>query len=158
MSSSSNSSARALLARQTGSQKRGRRDRLAQERVAGKVEGVARDPGVVERILVVALPHAQTQLQSPPAGDQLPKMFRLDAKEPMTLVDVREKEEFRAGYIPGAISMPRGFLEQQFEAKLPDKNAPIPFPRNPFRTKIIKPGSSPLKVMTRISEPRIALV
>src|SRR6266536_1529676 len=50
---------------------------------------------------------------------------RLDAKEPMTLVDVREKEEFRAGFIPGAISMPRGYLEQQFEAKLPDKNAPI---------------------------------
>jgi molybdopterin/thiamine biosynthesis adenylyltransferase/rhodanese-related sulfurtransferase len=50
---------------------------------------------------------------------------RLDAKEPMTLVDVREKEEFRAGFIPGAISMPRAYLEQQFEAKLPDKNAPI---------------------------------
>jgi molybdopterin/thiamine biosynthesis adenylyltransferase/rhodanese-related sulfurtransferase len=50
---------------------------------------------------------------------------RLDAKEPMTLVDVREKDEFRAGYIPGAVSMPRAFLEQQFEAKLPDKNAPI---------------------------------
>jgi molybdopterin/thiamine biosynthesis adenylyltransferase/rhodanese-related sulfurtransferase len=43
----------------------------------------------------------------------------------MVLVDVRDKEEFRAGYIPGAISLPRGFLEQQFEAKLPDKDAPI---------------------------------
>src|SRR5262245_41689025 len=50
---------------------------------------------------------------------------RLDQKEPMTLVDVREKEEFRAGYIPGAISMPRAYLEQQFEQKLPDKNARI---------------------------------
>src|SRR5215471_126996 len=50
---------------------------------------------------------------------------RLEAKEPMTLVDVREKEEFRAGFIPGAISMPRAYLEQQFEAKLPDRNAPI---------------------------------
>jgi molybdopterin/thiamine biosynthesis adenylyltransferase/rhodanese-related sulfurtransferase len=50
---------------------------------------------------------------------------RLEAKEPMTLVDVREKEEFRAGFIPGAISMPRAYLEQQFEAKLPDKSAPI---------------------------------
>src|SRR6266850_890282 len=50
---------------------------------------------------------------------------RLEQKEPMILVDVREKEEFRAGFIPGAISMPRAFLEQQFEAKLPDKNAPI---------------------------------
>jgi len=42
----------------------------------------------------------------------------------MVLVDVREKEEFRAGFIPGAISMPRAYLEQQFEQKLPDKNAP----------------------------------
>ena len=50
---------------------------------------------------------------------------RLDAKKPMVLVDVREKEEFRAGYIPGAISIPRGFLEMQVEQKLPDKNAPI---------------------------------
>jgi molybdopterin/thiamine biosynthesis adenylyltransferase/rhodanese-related sulfurtransferase len=50
---------------------------------------------------------------------------RLEQKEPMVLVDVREKEEFRAGFIPGAISLPRGFLEQQFEQKLPDKNAPI---------------------------------
>jgi molybdopterin/thiamine biosynthesis adenylyltransferase/rhodanese-related sulfurtransferase len=50
---------------------------------------------------------------------------RLDEKEPMILLDVREKEEFRAGYIPGAISLPRAYLEQQFEQKLPDKNAPI---------------------------------
>jgi molybdopterin/thiamine biosynthesis adenylyltransferase/rhodanese-related sulfurtransferase len=50
---------------------------------------------------------------------------RLDEKEPMVLLDVREKEEFRAGFIPGAISLPRAYLEQQFEQKLPDKNAPI---------------------------------
>src|SRR3954470_21606235 len=50
---------------------------------------------------------------------------RLDAKEPITLLDVREKEEFRAGFIPGAISIPRGFLEIQVEGRLPDKNAKI---------------------------------
>ena len=50
---------------------------------------------------------------------------RLDAKEPYTLLDVREKEEFRAGYIPGAISIPRGFLEIQVEGRLTDKNAKI---------------------------------
>jgi molybdopterin/thiamine biosynthesis adenylyltransferase/rhodanese-related sulfurtransferase len=43
----------------------------------------------------------------------------------MTLLDVREKEEYRAGFIPGAVSIPRGFLEIQVEAKLPDKNAKI---------------------------------
>src|SRR5690606_26399408 len=41
------------------------------------------------------------------------------------LVDVREKDEFRAGYIPGAIHLPRGFLEMQAEQKLPDKNEEI---------------------------------
>ncbi|MEO8798617.1 MAG: molybdopterin-synthase adenylyltransferase MoeB [Polyangiaceae bacterium] len=50
---------------------------------------------------------------------------RIDAGEKLTLVDVREKEEFRAGYIPGALSLPRGFLEMQAEQKLPDKNAKI---------------------------------
>ena len=50
---------------------------------------------------------------------------RLDAKEQLVLLDVREKEEFRAGYIPGAISIPRGFLEMQVEGKLPDKDATI---------------------------------
>ena len=42
---------------------------------------------------------------------------RLETKQPMVLVDVREKEENRAGYIPGAISIPRGFLEMQIEQK-----------------------------------------
>ena len=50
---------------------------------------------------------------------------RLEQKTPMVLVDVREKEEYRAGYIPGAISIPRGFLEMQAEGKLTDKDAPI---------------------------------
>jgi molybdopterin/thiamine biosynthesis adenylyltransferase/rhodanese-related sulfurtransferase len=50
---------------------------------------------------------------------------RLEAKEPLIVLDVREKEEYRAGYIPGAVSIPRGFLEIQVESKLPDKNAKI---------------------------------
>jgi molybdopterin/thiamine biosynthesis adenylyltransferase/rhodanese-related sulfurtransferase len=50
---------------------------------------------------------------------------RLETKEPMVLVDVREKEEYRAGFIPGAISVPRGFLEMQIEQRVPDKNARV---------------------------------
>lgn len=50
---------------------------------------------------------------------------RMDAGEAMVLVDVREKDEWRQGYIPGALHMPRGFLEMQAEGKLPDKKAPI---------------------------------
>jgi len=50
---------------------------------------------------------------------------RLEAKEPYTIVDVREKDETRLGFIPGAVFLPRGFLEMQAEQKLPDKNAKI---------------------------------
>src|SRR6188768_1503063 len=47
------------------------------------------------------------------------------AQKPFTLVDVREKDEVRAGYIPGAVHVPRGFLEMQAEQKLPNKSAEI---------------------------------
>src|SRR5262244_2244580 len=41
------------------------------------------------------------------------------------LLDVREKEEVRAGYIEGAITIPRGFLEFQAAAHLPQTDADI---------------------------------
>lgn len=47
------------------------------------------------------------------------------AKPQPVLVDVREKDEFRGGYIPGALHVPRGFLEMQAEQKLPQKDAEI---------------------------------
>jgi molybdopterin/thiamine biosynthesis adenylyltransferase/rhodanese-related sulfurtransferase len=50
---------------------------------------------------------------------------RLDAKEDYTFVDVREKDETKNGFIPGAVLLPRGFLEMQAESKLPDKNAKL---------------------------------
>jgi molybdopterin/thiamine biosynthesis adenylyltransferase/rhodanese-related sulfurtransferase len=50
---------------------------------------------------------------------------RLERRDAITLVDVREKDEVRAGYVPGALHIARGFLEMQAEGKLPDKNAEI---------------------------------
>ncbi len=50
---------------------------------------------------------------------------RLDERVATTLVDVREQHEFNQGYLPGAIHIPRGFLEIQAEGKLPDKKAPL---------------------------------
>lgn len=50
---------------------------------------------------------------------------RLEANETYTLVDVREKDEWRQGYVPGAVHVPRGFLEMQAEQKLPDRGARI---------------------------------
>jgi adenylyltransferase/sulfurtransferase len=50
---------------------------------------------------------------------------KLDNGERPVLLDVREREEYRQGYVPGATSVPRGFLEMRVEETVPDKNAPI---------------------------------
>jgi len=50
---------------------------------------------------------------------------RLEAREDFVLLDVREKEEFRAGYVPGAVNVPRGFLEMQIEGKIPDRGTKV---------------------------------
>lgn len=43
----------------------------------------------------------------------------------VTIVDVREGEEYRAGHVPGAVHLPRGFLELQAESKLPARDAKL---------------------------------
>jgi molybdopterin/thiamine biosynthesis adenylyltransferase/rhodanese-related sulfurtransferase len=42
-----------------------------------------------------------------------------------TLLDVREAEEYEQGAIPGAVHIPRGFLEVQVEGRLTDKTQPV---------------------------------
>jgi molybdopterin/thiamine biosynthesis adenylyltransferase/rhodanese-related sulfurtransferase len=42
-----------------------------------------------------------------------------------TLVDVREKHEWDEGYIPGAIHVPRGYLELDIEEAVPDKDKTV---------------------------------
>jgi molybdopterin/thiamine biosynthesis adenylyltransferase/rhodanese-related sulfurtransferase len=49
----------------------------------------------------------------------------LSGAERVTLVDVREGDEWRAGHLPGAVHIPRGFLELQVDDKLPDRDDPI---------------------------------
>ena len=41
------------------------------------------------------------------------------------LLDVREADEYAQGAIPGALHLPRGFLEVQVEGALPDKGRPV---------------------------------
>jgi molybdopterin/thiamine biosynthesis adenylyltransferase/rhodanese-related sulfurtransferase len=41
------------------------------------------------------------------------------------LVDVREKTEWEEGHIPGAVHVPRGYLELRIENAVPDKNQPV---------------------------------
>ncbi len=49
----------------------------------------------------------------------------LRAAEPIVLVDVREQAEWDAGHIPGAVFVPKSYLEQRIEAAVPDHDAKI---------------------------------
>ncbi|MBI3756614.1 MAG: molybdopterin-synthase adenylyltransferase MoeB [Deltaproteobacteria bacterium] len=50
---------------------------------------------------------------------------RVERGENWTLLDVREREEYREGHLAAAISLPRGFLEIRIEEAVPDKSTPI---------------------------------
>jgi len=41
------------------------------------------------------------------------------------IIDVRETDEFAAGFIPGARHVPRGYLESRIEGTVPDRATPI---------------------------------
>ena len=43
----------------------------------------------------------------------------------VTLVDVRESEEWDRGHIPGAVHVPRGYLESRIEGAVSDRDKPI---------------------------------
>lgn len=43
----------------------------------------------------------------------------------ITLLDVREKDEFRDGHLAGAVSIPRGFLDLRVEEVVPDRGTPL---------------------------------
>jgi len=43
----------------------------------------------------------------------------------VVLIDVREPDEVAAGRIPGAVNIPRGFLEQRIEASAPARDAAV---------------------------------
>ena len=49
----------------------------------------------------------------------------LAADERPLLVDIREQDEWVEGRIPGAVHVPRGFLESRIEAAAPDHSAPV---------------------------------
>jgi adenylyltransferase/sulfurtransferase len=50
---------------------------------------------------------------------------RLDAGEPLTVIDVREHDEWAQGHIPGARFIPRGLLEFEVERQVPDADTPL---------------------------------
>jgi sulfur-carrier protein adenylyltransferase/sulfurtransferase len=50
---------------------------------------------------------------------------RLKSGEPVTVIDVRDPDEFRDGYIEGASNISRGFLEFRIGAAVPDATTPV---------------------------------
>ncbi|MGI8607072.1 MAG: molybdopterin-synthase adenylyltransferase MoeB [Gaiellaceae bacterium] len=48
----------------------------------------------------------------------------LESEEPV-VVDVRERDEWEEGHIPGAVHVPRGYLESRIEAAAPDRERPV---------------------------------
>jgi molybdopterin/thiamine biosynthesis adenylyltransferase/rhodanese-related sulfurtransferase len=50
---------------------------------------------------------------------------RLSSEPRPVLIDVRERDEYEQGFIPGAVHIARGNLESRVEANVPDRNAPV---------------------------------
>jgi sulfur-carrier protein adenylyltransferase/sulfurtransferase len=48
----------------------------------------------------------------------------IDERDPL-VVDVREQDEWDEGHIPGAVHIPRGFLESRIERAAPDSTRPV---------------------------------
>jgi molybdopterin/thiamine biosynthesis adenylyltransferase/rhodanese-related sulfurtransferase len=58
------------------------------------------------------------------------EISELDAREAQALdgaawIDVRELDEWQEGHLPGAVHIPRGFLESRIESAVPDKTQPV---------------------------------
>jgi rhodanese-related sulfurtransferase/DNA-binding transcriptional ArsR family regulator len=65
----------------------------------------------------------------PISGEEL--LARLKAGEPLLVVDVRPVEEYRAGHLPGAVSIPLGELEQRL-SELPHDRQIVAYCRGPY--------------------------
>ncbi len=50
---------------------------------------------------------------------------RIQTGDAVRVVDVRERMEWNDGHLPGAVHVPRGFLELQIEESIPDKDSPV---------------------------------
>ena len=50
---------------------------------------------------------------------------RLASGEPLVLIDVRDPDEYRDGYIEPAVNISRGFLEFRIGTAVPDPHVPV---------------------------------
>jgi molybdopterin/thiamine biosynthesis adenylyltransferase/rhodanese-related sulfurtransferase len=69
---------------------------------------------------------AQVQKQIRSQVDEVdPAEVRRQIGNGAVLIDVRENEEFAAGHIPGAVHVPRSYLESRIEGAVPDHDAHV---------------------------------
>jgi sulfur-carrier protein adenylyltransferase/sulfurtransferase len=69
---------------------------------------------------------AQVQKQIRSQVDEVdPAEVRRQVGNGAFLIDVRENEEFAAGHIPGAVHVPRSYLESRIEGAVPDHDAHV---------------------------------
>jgi rhodanese-related sulfurtransferase len=50
---------------------------------------------------------------------------KLDAGEPMIIIDTREDNEWARGHIPNAVHLGKGVIERDIEKAIPDKDATV---------------------------------
>jgi rhodanese-related sulfurtransferase len=50
---------------------------------------------------------------------------KLDAGEPMIIIDTREDNEWARGHIPNAVHLGKGVIERDVEKAIPDKDATL---------------------------------
>ena len=50
---------------------------------------------------------------------------KLDAGEPMIIIDTREDNEWARGHIPSAVHLGKGVIERDIEKAIPDKDATL---------------------------------
>jgi len=50
---------------------------------------------------------------------------KLDAGEPMIIIDTREDNEWARGHIPNAVHLGKGVIERDIEKTIPDKDATV---------------------------------
>jgi len=78
--------------------------------------------GAADRISDQLVKEAKAAIKEVSVGD-VKKM--IDEKEKIIILDVRDRDEFETGYIPGAINISRGMLEFKVNLVIPDKNAKV---------------------------------
>jgi molybdopterin/thiamine biosynthesis adenylyltransferase/rhodanese-related sulfurtransferase len=71
------------------------------------------------------LQHVKGEIDEVDAGEARELLHPSERERAPAIVDVRERDEWDEGHIPGAVHVPRGHLESRIESAAPDKTRPV---------------------------------